>query len=92
MDMSNVGYTQGHLSAMSRIVGKRSQQAVTFDACGELLKQGCMVNDAMHQSLDMTGGGIPKGVYHFKSHQEANEHQDRCLAKKMAELARSRHG
>lgn len=72
---------------MSRTVGKRVEQDITFDADGELLKKGCLANDAMHQSIKMTGSGIPKGLYHFNSHKEANDHQDYWLCDKMARLA-----
>ncbi len=74
----------------TRVVGKRVEQKITFDACGELLKKGCLSNDAMHQAMGITGSGIPKGVYHFKNHEEANEHQAYCLSLKMAKLAMER--
>lgn len=38
-------------------------------------------------------GLMPKGVYRYKTHTEANRHQDACLAQAMARLARERgHG
>jgi hypothetical protein len=36
---------------------------------------------------------FPKGIFRYKSHEEANEHQAACLAQGMARLVEERkHG
>ena len=36
------------------------------------------------------GGHVPKGVYYFATHKEANQFDLDCLAKKMAQMAAKR--
>ena len=73
-----------------RTVGHRKQPQITFSASGKLLAEGARFNDEMHK---MPGGGsshIPKGVYFFKTLEEADQHRMDCLAKGMARLALER--
>jgi len=73
-----------------RIVGNRKERAISFSANAELLIEGAHFNDEIHR---MPGGGITgftKGVYHFKTHAEANRQQEKCIIAGMVEVARSR--
>lgn len=69
-------------------VGNRKEHPITFHASAAALKRGLQFNDELHRTFNTKNTGIRKGVYYFKSHKEANEHQKRFIAKKMAELAR----
>ena len=70
-----------------KTVGHRKLRTITFHASGEALLEGARFNEEM-QKLP-TGGvsPIPKGVYFFKTHEEAYQHQLDCLAKGMAKVA-----
>ncbi len=73
-----------------KTVGQRKQVPITFSASAELLREGARFNDEMHR---LPGGGsslIPKGVRRFKSHEEANRDWLECVARGMAQIARSR--
>lgn len=73
-----------------RIVGKLKLRQITLHASSELLKAGCAFNDELHKLPTGNRTFIPKGLYHFKSHEEANRHWDECVAKGMAEIALER--
>lgn len=73
-----------------RVVGKKVLP--TFKPpSGESLLAGARFNDEIHRLP--TGGRthIPKGIYRFKTHEEANEFDLQCLAKHMARIARERN-
>ena len=73
-----------------RTVGIRKERPIGLFATGALLAEGARFNDEMHRlpTGDMTF--IPKGVYRFKTHEEANQHQLDCLTKGMAKIALER--
>jgi len=70
-----------------RTVGVRRTRTITMNADGVLLKQGAQFNDELHKLP--TGGStyIRKGVYRYKSHQDANQHQDECVIERMVNNA-----
>jgi len=72
-----------------RVVGKQtSDAALAGKASGDLLKQGAAFNESL-QAFFPSGktGYIPKGLYRFKTHEDANGHQDICLAMHMARMS-----
>jgi hypothetical protein len=73
-----------------RTVGQRKERPIGLHASGALLAEGARFNDQMHRlpTGDMTF--IPKGVYRFKTHEDANRHQLDCLVKGMANIALER--
>lgn len=73
-----------------RTVGHRKEQPPTFSASAELLAEGARFNDEIHRLPTGDTTFIPKGVYFFKTHEEANRHQMRCLAEGMARVALDR--
>lgn len=70
-----------------RIVGRKSEPLPTPLASGEALMRAASFNEMM-QSIMPYGkiGCIPKGIYRFKTHEEANRQQDECLARHMANI------
>ena len=70
-----------------RTVGRRKEHPISFSASGELLAAGARFNDEMHKLPSGNTTFIPKGVYHFKTHAEANRHAETCLAEGMARIA-----
>jgi len=70
-----------------RTVGHRKEPPITFHASAKALDKGVLFNDEIHRSFSTQSNGVKRGVYHFKSHQAANEHQVECIAEKMARLA-----
>ena len=65
-----------------KTVGTRIQPPLTWLGSGDALKAGA----ALSESLAGLGSGrhIRKGVYRYSSHEEANAHDDACLATSMA--------
>ena len=73
-----------------RIVGHRTEPPITFSASAELLVEGARFNDEIHRLPTGDRGFIPKGVYRFRSHEEANHFDLDCLTRRMAEIAGER--
>jgi hypothetical protein len=73
-----------------RTVGQRKERPIGLVASGALLAEGARFNDEMHRLPTGNMTFIPKGVYRFKTHEEAYQHQLDCLAKGMAKIALER--
>ena len=73
-----------------KIVGHRLESAIAPEPSGRLLDEGARVNDLLRAFPGGGNGFVPKGVYYFKTHAEANRHWEECLAAAMARLARKR--
>lgn len=70
-----------------RTVGRRKECPICLFASGALLAEGAQFNDEMHRLPTGDTTFIPKGVYRFKTHEDAYQHQLDCLAKGMAKVA-----
>jgi hypothetical protein len=73
-----------------RIVGYRKERPISFSASAALLAEGARFNDDMHRLPTGDATRIRKGVYRFRTHEEANQHQMACLVDNMAQIARKR--
>jgi hypothetical protein len=71
-----------------RRVGQRQEPPITFTASSAALAEGARFSETMHRIAGLAF--IPKGIYRFKSHEEANRHWQDCLVAGMARLARER--
>ena len=71
-----------------RQVGARRERAIAAKADGLLLAEGARFNEAVSGLSRSTF--VPKGVYRYKSHEEANEHEQDCLVRGMGLLAAER--
>ncbi len=71
-----------------RTIGKRQQQAITAEASGTQLAEGARFSESISKLASCAY--MPKGVYRYKSHEQANAHQLECLARSMALLALGR--
>jgi len=71
-----------------RRVGSRREAALVERASGLLLAEGARFNEAVSRLAPTTF--VPKGVYRFKSHDEANRHELDCLVRGMGLLAAAR--
>jgi hypothetical protein len=71
-----------------RQVGSRRETAIAEQASGLLLAAGARFNETVSHLSPRTF--IPKGVYRFRSHEEANRHEQDCLARGMGLLAAER--
>ena len=56
-----------------KTVGRRTDAGITFHATAENLKKGGEFNDSVNKFFK-TELRIPKGVYHYKNHEEADRH------------------
>ena len=73
-----------------RTIGFRKERPLSFIASGALLAEGARFNDEIHRLPTGSTSFIPKGVYRFMTHAEANQHQLDCLSRGMAQVARER--
>ncbi len=73
-----------------RTIGHRQERPIAPFASGTLLAEGARFNEEIHRLPTGNTTFIPKGLYRFKTHAEANQHQLDCLARGMADLARER--
>jgi len=71
-----------------KIVGRRTEQAIQQSASGDLLGDGARFSESISHLSPSTF--IPKGVYRFLTHDDANQHWQECLARGMATLAAKR--
>ncbi|MDZ7910097.1 MAG: hypothetical protein U5N10_18960 [Gemmobacter sp.] len=68
-----------------RQVGSRKEGQLVIKANGRLLEQGARFNESVSW---LSGAAfVPKGVYRYRSHEEANQHAQDCLVKGMGALA-----
>jgi len=73
-----------------RTIGQRTERQIGLVAFGELLLQGARFNDEIHRLPTGSTTFIPKRVYRFMTHAQANQHQLDCLASGMAQVAQER--
>ena len=71
-----------------RTIGKRQTRPVHEHASGKLLEQGAIFNDQIHQLPTGKTTYFPKGVYRYKTHEEANTSWDTYLVEGIARNAR----
>ncbi len=71
-----------------RQVGNRIERQMVARASGALLAEGGRFNETVARFSNISY--IPKGVYRFASHLEANAHDQDCLVSAMAALALAR--
>jgi hypothetical protein len=64
-----------------RQVGLRLEPAIARQASGLLLIVGARFNESIAHLARTTF--VPKGVYRYKSHDEANRHATDCLVRGM---------
>ncbi|MBN4079371.1 hypothetical protein JYT26_01895 [Beggiatoa alba] len=70
-----------------RIIGKRQIRSIAEKASGALLKQGAVFNDEIHRLPTGAVTYFPKGIYRYKTNEEANAHWDLCMIEGMARNA-----
>ena len=73
-----------------RVVGKRREREISFHASGELLREGAIFNSEMQKFQSCLR--FPKGLYRYKTHEEADRHWNECVVATIAALQRDRHG
>ena len=73
-----------------RTIVHRKERPISIAASGALLAEGVRFNDEIHRLRTGNSTFIPKGLYRFTTHAEANQQQLDCLTKGMAKIARER--
>ena len=73
-----------------RTVGRRRERPITFSASAARLIEGVRFNDEIHKLPTGNTTFIPKGVYRFSSHEDADRHWQDCVAEGMAKIALER--
>lgn len=68
-----------------RTVGHRKERPISFSASAALLAEGARFNDEIHRLPTGQTSFIPKGVYRFRTHADANRQQLDCLVEGMAQ-------
>ncbi|TXT22782.1 MAG: hypothetical protein FD134_2403 [Gallionellaceae bacterium] len=72
-----------------KTVGKRRERGITFHADGDLLREGALFNTEM-QKMQSTFR-FPRGVFRYKSHEEANRHMMECVVNSIVAVRKTRH-
>jgi len=75
---------------MMRTIGHRKEHPITFSASADLLVEGARFNDEIHRLPTGNSTFIPKGVFRFRNHEDANRQQLDCLVEGMAQIALER--
>lgn len=73
-----------------RIVGKRRLREIEARASGALLAESARFNEGVERYPELVSTFIPKGLYRFRTPEEADAHRLRCLIEGMARRARKR--
>jgi hypothetical protein len=73
-----------------RVVGSRRERPLSPVGRLDLLLEGARFNDAIHALPGGQVTGMKKGVYRFRTHEEANRHQEDCIVAAMVQIARAR--
>ena len=73
-----------------RNVGHRQERPISFSASAVLLAEGARFNDDIHRLPTGNATFIPKGIFRFKTHEDANRHQLDCLVEGMTQAALAR--
>lgn len=73
-----------------KIVGKRRERGITFHADGALLREGAVFNTEL-QKMQSTFR-FPRGVFRYKTHEEADRHMMECVVNTMVAIQKIRHG
>ncbi len=73
-----------------RIAGNRKERDIAFHADGALLKEGALFNTEM-QKMQSTFR-FPRGVFRYKSHEDADRHMMECVIDSMVAVRKTRHG
>ena len=68
-----------------RQVGSRRVAPITAEARAESLIEGARFNEAL--AWLSRARVMPKGVYRYRSHEEANQHELDCLVQALARRA-----
>lgn len=66
-------------------VGHRRERPIAMQADGTLLAEGARFSETIAHLAKSTF--IPKGVYRFRSHRDANKQQEDCLVQGLGRLA-----
>jgi hypothetical protein len=73
-----------------RTIGHRKERPITFSASAALLAEGARFNDEIHRLPTGKQTFIPKGVYRFKTFEDANRQDLNRLVEGMAQTALGR--
>ena len=73
-----------------KTIGYCKECPISFSASAGLLGEGARFNDAIHCLTTGYLAFISKGLFRFKSHENANHHQQDCIIEIMAQNALQR--
>lgn len=73
-----------------RTIGQRKEIPITFSASAELLAEGARFNDDLHRLPTGDRSFVRKGIYRFKSFDDANRHDQDCIVAGMVQAALER--
>ena len=73
-----------------KIAGKRRERDITLHADGALLREGALFNTEL-QKMQSTFR-FPRGVFLYKTHEDADRHMMECVVNSMVAIQKIRHG
>jgi hypothetical protein len=77
---------------MERTIGRRSLPALSLHPSAEQLKAAYAINEPLRALLPDGTVPAPKGIYRFKTLDDANRQQEEWLVEAMAEWRAIREG
>ena len=73
-----------------KTVGQRTQAPVSDTLSVRGLVDAAQLSATL-AGVGGHGGGLPKGVFRFRSHEDANHQQEQALLRRMSQLAARRN-
>lgn len=73
-----------------RTIGRRTEPPICFSASAKLLAEGARFNDEIHRLPTGNRTFVRKGVYRYKSCEEADRHDLDCIVAGMVQVALER--
>ena len=73
-----------------KVIGHRKERGISFHASGNLLREGALFNTEI-QKLQSTFR-FPRGVFRYRTHEEADRHMSDCVVDSMVAVQKNRHG
>ncbi len=73
-----------------KVIGKRKERDISFHASGDLLREGALFNTEIQKLLSTFR--FPRGVFRYRTHEEADRHMSECILDSMVAIQKARHG
>jgi len=73
-----------------KTAGNRKERDITLHADGASLREGALFNTEMQKIQSVFR--FPRGVFRYKSHEEADRHMMECVVDSIVAVQKAKHG